>query len=837
MTPPTRLAALPNPSLEPLITAGQLLKPLDFTSTQTIFLFPPMSSKMKGSPSRAPDPIDDAFYVTPTPSQFWAAFNHSGSRPFIPATVATNAMNIGIRATRYLFAQLHNNNDPPEDILALVGLVYQLSGLVPAPLAEYSQIPTLSTPEHLLPENFQVPFWTAPTELELANAPVFPQSFPKTPARLSSIARQPDEDVEEEQDGDDGDGAVEMERPGRSPTPPPSPSKGKRSRPTTRSERKSAEYVEDSDNESVPASKVAKSSRSGNAASQSRQPRSAMNRDVAVVLKKPKLLDKDEGIIRNTTLTDIKDRLGQAVVSILQTKETFHKRVNIDLPDDAAATITVAVARKGPGVKPPCRSALGSATHSRARETDDFESEFAPLELIPLTQGLRVVPPTYLNVLDTPAPANQTAPAPGWRDPVTCAIKAPPRVGPGLPLRCPVPPTLNALDAPAPADQTAPAPGWRDLVTCASAAGRAPGYRRAGCRCAARAARTAYLLGNGGGRAGVHTLSAAWAPCPPHAWVPVSRAGGHGPCCPPRARYLRHARACIDRPPRGPFHRTHALSAARCGRALSIRCALANAFSQAQASTPSSLYRARGHGAVRCAHAVSAMCARALSVRRVGALSTPARCPPRDASLTAGVHALSAVRGRALVPAPASVHGDMYIGAAAGQRVDSGRRAPADGCDACGSRHSSHSPTARTSAGLSGAGDGSGARRRVHAGAGVQPCRYTLGARRRCVHAGANAPAPVHCVDANAPAPVHCVHAGAALGKRPVRTQSLPAPAVHASKLDRALVPLRSYTPAPSRPRPPGRHKRPRPPPGRHKRPRPPPVHRACCMLSLPAPL
>ncbi|KAJ7194125.1 hypothetical protein GGX14DRAFT_576610 [Mycena pura] len=397
MTPPTRLAALPNPSLEPPITAGQLLKPLDFTSTQTIFLFPPMSSKLKGSPTRDPGPVDDAFYVTPTPSKFWAALNHSGSRLFvnvlrklsanvqIPATVATNAMNIGIRATRYLFAQLHDNNDPPEDILALVGLVYQLSGLVPAPLAEYSQIPTLSTPERLLPENFQVPFWTAPTELELANAPVFPQSFPKTPARLSSIARQPDEDVEEEQDGDDGDGDVEMERPGRTPTPPPSPLKGKRTRPTTRSERKSAEYVEDSDNESVPVSKVAKSSRSGNAASQSRQPRSAMNRDVAVVLKKPKLLDKDEGIIRNTTLTDIKDRLGQAVVSILQTKETFHKRVNIDLPDDAAATITVAVARKGPGVKPPFRSALGSATHARARETDDFESEFAPLELIPLT--------------------------------------------------------------------------------------------------------------------------------------------------------------------------------------------------------------------------------------------------------------------------------------------------------------------------------------------------------------------------------------------------------------------------------------------------------------------
>ncbi|KAJ7184051.1 hypothetical protein GGX14DRAFT_409346 [Mycena pura] len=275
MTLPVSLAALPNPSLEPPITAGQLLKPLDFTSTQTIFLFPPMSSKLKGSTSRAPNPIDDAFYVTPTPSQFWAAFN----------TPALAFSSIGISSLSCTITTR------PGDILALVGLVYQLSGLVPAPLAEYSQIPTLSTP------NFQVPSWTAPTELELANAPVFPQSFPKTPARLSSIARQPDEDGEEEQDGDDGDGDVEMERPGRTPTPPPSPSKGKRSRPTTRSERKSTEYVEDSDNESVSASKVAKSSRSGNAASQSRQPRSAMNRDAAVVLKKPRLLDKDEGPI------------------------------------------------------------------------------------------------------------------------------------------------------------------------------------------------------------------------------------------------------------------------------------------------------------------------------------------------------------------------------------------------------------------------------------------------------------------------------------------------------------------------------------------------------------
>lgn len=46
----------------------------------------------------------------------------------------------------------------------------------------------------------------------------------------------------------------------------------------------------------------------------------------------------------------------------------------------------MAVARKGPGVKPPFRSALGSATHARARENDDFESEFAPLDFIPLKE-------------------------------------------------------------------------------------------------------------------------------------------------------------------------------------------------------------------------------------------------------------------------------------------------------------------------------------------------------------------------------------------------------------------------------------------------------------------
>ena len=111
MTPPSTLRAQPSSSLGPPLTAGLLLKPLDFTSTPTIFLFPPMSSKLKGSSTRDPDPIDDAFYVAPTASHFWSAFNHSGTRLFvnvlrklsanveIPANVAANAMNVGIRAT------------------------------------------------------------------------------------------------------------------------------------------------------------------------------------------------------------------------------------------------------------------------------------------------------------------------------------------------------------------------------------------------------------------------------------------------------------------------------------------------------------------------------------------------------------------------------------------------------------------------------------------------------------------------------------------------------------------------------------------------------------------
>ncbi|KAJ7214110.1 hypothetical protein GGX14DRAFT_392880, partial [Mycena pura] len=130
-----------------------------------------------------------------------------------------------------------------------------------------------------------------------------------------------------------------------------------------------------------------KTKRASNAATQSHQ---TPAKDSTVVLKNPK--DKNDGkpkgknLIRNVSLTEVKDRVGAAIVSILNTKETFHKRVNLDLPEDAGATITVAVARKGPGVKPPFRSAMGSTPHARARDNDDFESDFAPLEPIPLKE-------------------------------------------------------------------------------------------------------------------------------------------------------------------------------------------------------------------------------------------------------------------------------------------------------------------------------------------------------------------------------------------------------------------------------------------------------------------
>jgi hypothetical protein len=109
MTPSLALAAQPSPFLGPPLTAGQLYKPLDFTSTKTIFLFPPMSSSKLKASTTLDDELDADFYVAPSPSQYWAAFNHFGSRLFVNALrrlasntpiskqVATNAMGVGIR--------------------------------------------------------------------------------------------------------------------------------------------------------------------------------------------------------------------------------------------------------------------------------------------------------------------------------------------------------------------------------------------------------------------------------------------------------------------------------------------------------------------------------------------------------------------------------------------------------------------------------------------------------------------------------------------------------------------------------------------------------------------
>ncbi|KAJ7199034.1 hypothetical protein GGX14DRAFT_401664 [Mycena pura] len=239
MTPPSALQTLPKPSLQPPLTAGHLLKPLDFTSTSTIFLFPPMSSSKMKAATIVEDDLDTDFYVAPVPSRYWSAFNHSASRLFINVlrrlssntqvseTVATNALSVGMHSIRYLFDQLHDQQ-PPEDILALVGLIHQLVSLVSQPLPELHFIPNLAVPDRLLPENFEVPSWKPPSEMALAEAP------------------QPDGD-DDDGDGDD-DEDEEIERAARTPTPPPGPPKGKRTRSVTKSERKSAEYVDDSIN-------------------------------------------------------------------------------------------------------------------------------------------------------------------------------------------------------------------------------------------------------------------------------------------------------------------------------------------------------------------------------------------------------------------------------------------------------------------------------------------------------------------------------------------------------------------------------------------------------------
>jgi hypothetical protein len=122
MTPPSTLNAQPSPFQKPPITAGYLYKPLDFTSTKTFFLFPPMPpAKFATSTAADDDEPDSTFYVNPSPSHYWAVFNHSGSRLFtnvlrrlasntkISATVATNAMSVGIRSiVRALYSHVYS---------------------------------------------------------------------------------------------------------------------------------------------------------------------------------------------------------------------------------------------------------------------------------------------------------------------------------------------------------------------------------------------------------------------------------------------------------------------------------------------------------------------------------------------------------------------------------------------------------------------------------------------------------------------------------------------------------------------------------------------------------
>lgn len=90
----------------------------------------------------------------------------------------------------------------------------------------------------------------------------------------------------------------------------------------------------------IPPSQVVKVKRTSNAATQSRQPRSAPAKEQTIAVKKPK--DKNENVshysssllyssdyllqfIRNTSMTELKELMGAAVVKILQTKETFHR--------------------------------------------------------------------------------------------------------------------------------------------------------------------------------------------------------------------------------------------------------------------------------------------------------------------------------------------------------------------------------------------------------------------------------------------------------------------------------------------------------------------------------
>ena len=76
-----------------------------------------------------------------------------------------------------------------------------------------------------MPENFEIPAWNPPAELDLANAPAFPQKFNKTPKKppvpLSTIAQQPDNgDSTDNGEEEDEEGEAELQRPARTPTPP-----------------------------------------------------------------------------------------------------------------------------------------------------------------------------------------------------------------------------------------------------------------------------------------------------------------------------------------------------------------------------------------------------------------------------------------------------------------------------------------------------------------------------------------------------------------------------------------------------------------------------------------
>ena len=110
---PPRSPTVPLPFHSLPLSSDQLYKPLDFVSPSSLFLFPPTMASTRKTKTVASAPmdidIDTRFYVLPSPSAFWSAFNHAGCRLFInvlrslsanetiPGNIASNAMNIGIR--------------------------------------------------------------------------------------------------------------------------------------------------------------------------------------------------------------------------------------------------------------------------------------------------------------------------------------------------------------------------------------------------------------------------------------------------------------------------------------------------------------------------------------------------------------------------------------------------------------------------------------------------------------------------------------------------------------------------------------------------------------------